>query len=289
LIADKVNDLAGRLMMPQHNEKHIAFFCKALYVFLFIKILYLWPLIGDVLDYKPFGYHSHLSSLLFAPLVLAKINAELFLFSFGLFLIASVVIRVNYITAFVVCWFSISLSRLFLPIINGSDLVLNLFLIIAIVLPINPKLNFRNSDQVQTIVSNVALLFAQIQFALIYLLSGYDKLLSASWRSGAAIDSINNLTFFHNPFITFYLNEVVCVALSWAVIVFEMGFGFLIWEKKFRIPLLVMGIVFHLIIAVVLGVVDFALVMMICYGVYLPFKKTNYSFLAFNPEASYDN
>lgn len=260
-------------MSPQDNARHIALFCKALYAFLLFKILYLWPLVGDVLDYKPFTYNSNLGYLLFAPLVLTKINTELFLGGFALLLVASVIIRVNYISAFIICWFSISLSRLFLPIINGSDLVLNLFLIVAIALPLYPKLPFKNSDQIQKVTSNVALLFAQIQFALIYLLSGYDKLLSASWRSGAAIDSINNLTFFHNPFITFHLNEVVCIVLSWSVIVFEMGFGFLIWVKKFRIPLLVMGILFHLVIAVVLGLVDFALVMMICYGVYLPFKK----------------
>lgn len=266
-------------MYPQHNEKHIALFCKALYVFLLFKIFYLWPLIGDVLDYKPFGYHSYLSYLLFAPLVVTKINAELFLLSFALLLVISIVIRVNYVSAIVVCWLSISLSRLCLPIINGSDLVLNLFLIVAIFLPLRPGFNFRNSDQIQTIISNVALLFAQVQFALIYFLSGYDKLLSASWRSGAAIDSINHLSFFHNPLIILHLNEAVCIALSWSVIVFEMGFGFLIWVKKFRIPLLVMGIIFHLVIAVVLGLVDFALVMMICYGVYLPFKKANYSLL----------
>ncbi|MEQ8361416.1 MAG: HTTM domain-containing protein [Cyclobacteriaceae bacterium] len=279
MIRSKLNDLTGRLMTPQSNEKHTALFCKALYVFLLFKIFYLWPLIGDVLDYKPFGYNSHLSYLLFAPLVLTKINAELFLFSFALLLVISVVIRVNYITAFVVCWFSISLSRLFLPIINGSDLVLNLFLIVAIALPLNPKLNFKNSDQIQRVISNVALLFVQIQFALIYLLSGYDKLLSSSWRSGAAIDSINNLTFFHNPFITLHLNEITCLILSWSVILFEIGFGFLIWAQKFRIPLLTIGIFFHLGIAFVLGLVDFALVMMICYGVYLPFKKTNYTVL----------
>jgi len=279
LIKSKINDLVDRLMSTHDNERHIALFCKALYVFLIFKILYLWPLVGDVLDYKPFTYNSYLSYLLFARLVLTKINTEMFLGCFALLLVVSVIIRSNYISTFVICWVSISLSRLFLPIINGSDLVLNLFLIIAIALPLNPKLNFKNSEHIQTIISNVALLFAQIQFALIYLLSGYDKLLSASWRSGAAIDSINNLTFFHNPFITLHLNEVVCIVLSWSVIVFEIGFGFLIWAEKFRIPLLVMGILFHLVIAVVLGLVDFALVMVICYGVYLPFKKTNYSIL----------
>lgn len=276
----KLDRLVNKLMVSWDNGRHITLFNKALYFFLLLKVLALWSLFGDILSYKPFTYNSTLSYFLFAPLVLAKFHVPLFLTLFIVILIVGISTRINYFLAFIICWFSISLSRLSLPVINGSDLVLNLFLIIAIFLPKYPKHKFKNGEQLQTIISNTALLFAQIQFAMIYFLSGYDKLISASWRSGAAIDSINNLTYFHNPFITLALNEVACLVLSWSVILFELCFPFLIWLKSFKAPLLLIGIFFHLVIAIALGLIDFAIVMVIGYGVYLPFKKENQNYSA---------
>lgn len=268
------NSLIENVLKKQSNEKHLAIFCKALYGFLVLKIIFQWPLVGDLLHYKSFTYNSFLGYLLFAPLILTKIHNYLFFLIFLALLIVSLFLKINYWTAIVISWFSISLSRLFLPIINGSDLVLNLFLLIAIFFPDRPKLPLKNGEHMQIIVSNIALLIAQLQFALIYLLSGYDKLTSTAWRSGAAIDSINHLKFYHNPFFTFELNETSSLLLSWMVILFELAFAFLIWFKPFRTPLLIAGVLFHLVIFFVLGLFDFALVMIICYGVFLPFKKS---------------
>lgn len=265
--------LTTKLTLDRSNHKHVTFFIKCLYAFLLFKIIFLWPLTSDISAYKAFTYTSFLNYFLFAPLALTKINLDLFLYFFVVLIIASLVLRLNYFTGFLICWFSISLSRLFLSIINGSDLVLNLFLMISIVLPTYPKFKREEWVSVQNLISNTALLLAQIQLALIYLLSGYDKLLSPEWRSGAAIASINLLKFYNNPFLTINLNETLSWMLSWSVILFELAFALLIWFNYARKPLLIIGVLFHLVIGIYLGLFDFALVMVICYGVYLPFKK----------------
>ena len=273
-MAKGINAVAGALMRGQNNEWHLALFHKSLYVFLLLKAFYLWPLFGDLLAYKPFAYHSWASYVLFAPLVLTKVHVSLFLALFVVLLATGMALRPNYVTAFLICWFSISLSRLSLPVINGSDLVLNLLLIIAMALPARPRFPSPVGGPIQTAISNMALLFGQVQLTLIYLLSGYDKLMAASWRSGAAIDSINHLVFFHNPLVTVSLNGTACFLLGWSVILFELAFPFLVWFQRFRRKLLVVGLAFHAVIAVVLGLADFALVMVIGYGLYLPFKKS---------------
>lgn len=267
-----------RLPLPQENKKHIAIFCKLLYLFLLFKIFSLWPSLDDVLVYRPFAYNSFISFCLFAPLAIININPEWFLIGFCLLLVLSIVAPLNYFSTFLVFWFSISLSRLFLPVINGSDLVLNLFLLIAIVFPAYPQLKSKIGVDLQNALAGIALFVGQVQLSLIYLLSGYDKLLSPAWRSGASMDSISNLIFFHNPSIITNLNPIICFILSWLVIVFEISFGFLIWIKRIRVVVLIIGVVFHFVIAIVLGLIDFALVMIICYGVFLPFKKVSPGF-----------
>ncbi|HEY5690613.1 MAG TPA: HTTM domain-containing protein, partial [Cyclobacteriaceae bacterium] len=137
----------------------------------------------------------------------------------------------------------------------------------------SPKFKSRKLFEVQVLISNSALLLGQIQMALIYFMSGYDKLTSAAWRSGAAVHSITQLTFFQNPFINLALNEWQCVLLAWLIILFELGFAILIWFRKLRIPMLVMGVIFHLSIVFLLGLADFGILMILCYAVFLPVRK----------------
>ncbi|MEQ8424808.1 MAG: HTTM domain-containing protein, partial [Cyclobacteriaceae bacterium] len=181
--------------------------------------------------------------------------------------------KVNYIVGFLVFWFSLSLTRLIASVGNGSDLVLNIFLFICIFLSTSPKLESRKKPEFQILVSNAALFLGQIQLALIYFLSGYDKLTSAAWQNGAAMHSITNLTFFQNPFLRLELTQLQCLMLSWLIILFELGFSMLIWFKKFRIPFLTMGVIFHFGIVFFLGLADFGIVMIICYLVYIPWDN----------------
>lgn len=273
MIGANLNRLIAYLSQPHDNGRYISFFCKGFYTFLLLKIFFLWPLTKEVLSYKEFTFNSFFSYFLFSPLVLTWFNINLFYLIFVVLLCWGLVTKVNFWTSSAICWFSISLSRLFLQIINGSDLVLNLFLLIAIFFTNNPVLRKESRRQIQTLVSNLSLIVAQIQIALIYLLSGYDKITSSSWRSGGAMDSINHLKFYHNPFISLELSETLSLLLSWSVILFELTFPILVWLKKFRTLVLAIGVLFHFGIAAFLGLVDFGLTMIICYAIFLPFKK----------------
>ena len=134
-----------------------------------------WSTLLDVEIYLPFQFTSWYAYMLYAPLLLLQINVKVYLICFLGLLLFSVLIKANYISAVLIFWFSASLSRFMFPILNGSDLVLNLFLIIAIFLPAQPRLKPAGIIT-QEIISSVAFLFARITLCLIYFLSGYDKL-----------------------------------------------------------------------------------------------------------------
>lgn len=262
-------------LIPERNHFWITVLCKSLYVFLIVKVLLSWSLVQSMLVYYPYVSHSFWGKVAYAPLFLINPFVEMYLICFIVILLFSVFIRINYISAFLICWFSISLSRLTFPISNGSDLILNLFLLIAVFMPVWPSSKHPGKKAFQEHISAIAILFARIELALIYFLSGYDKLISEAWRSGAAIYSVMNLDLYYNPFYKFNSNETVYALLGWGVIIFELGFAVLIWFRNFRNMFLLGGVLFHLYIIVALGLYDFGLLMIITYSVFLPKRNVS--------------
>jgi hypothetical protein len=244
-------------------------FRKGLYVFLILKILLLSGVFQDAIQYTPF-HLTRFSRVAYAPVLLAQYNVYLFRVPFLLLLVAGIIFRHSYYTSFLILWFSVCLSKLTLQITNGSDLVLNLFLMLVIFMEI-PK-NYNASENISRLgtIAGAARLVAQIQLALIYFYSGYNKLLSEAWRSGAAIYSITKLTFFQNPYWAIELKQTSCMVLGWSIIIFEIAFALLIWFKGFRLPLLVAGCLFHLSIIAFIGIPDFGIIMILTYCVFLP-------------------
>ncbi|MFZ1809422.1 MAG: hypothetical protein WAU36_19485 [Cyclobacteriaceae bacterium] len=260
------NDIAK----PKEKLFWISFFCKALYGFLMIKLIFLIPITNDLNEFYPFAFNTTLDAILYAPLKIFQTGHMIFFTLFALLLISGIILEINYFSALFIFWFSFSFSRLTFPINNGSDSVLNLFLMITILLPMKPWL-FSRKWQAQ--LSNAALLLAQIQVALIYFISGYDKIGSQAYRSGAAIHSISNLTFHSNSLIHVSLSEFQCFVISWLIILFELGFSILIWFNKLRVPMLTLGVLFHLGIVFFLGLADFGVVMILCYALFLPIQE----------------
>lgn len=261
------NSLVGYLNHHSENEFFwVSLFRRSLYGFLLLKILLSTSILSEIVLYQPLLLTSKVSWIGYAPLLLLSLDLYFFLGLF-MFLLWIGIVKSNGIISFLILWFSICLSRLMLPIINGSDFVLNLFLLFSIFMSHNRDLA---ASLIARIVSNTSLLIAQIQLALIYFLSGYDKLLSEAWRSGAAVFSILRLEFFQNPYFVFDPSPALCGVLGWAIIVFEVGFAVLIWFKFFRIPLLITGVFFHLSIILFLGLLDFGLLMIVCYTIFLP-------------------
>jgi hypothetical protein len=250
-------------------------FCKTLYLFIFLKIIFSWEVLETISVLDPFYFSSWKSSILYAPLGLVKVNLNFFLIAFLEILLISIFIRINYVSAILILWFSISLSRLLLPVFNGSDLVLNLFLLIAIFLPDSPKIKFPVDEAIQNNLSRWAVMLIRVELALIYFLSGYDKLISEAWQSGVAVHSIINLDFYYNPLFSLQLSGSQFLVISWITILFELVFPVGVWFEKIRPYFLIAGILFHLVIIIFLGLIDFGVLMIISYLIFLPLKNHN--------------
>jgi len=256
-------------LQAEKSEKTFVLFCKSLYVFLIVKIVFLWPVLHDMLAYSPFQFSSAWREVVYAPIRLAQWDLDAFLIAFLVVLLLGLKLRLNYFSSALICWLSFCLSRLTGTLANGSDSILNLFLLIAIGHSYWPAFKTPSLKSSQIMMANFVLLLCRIQLALIYLLSGFNKLTSQAWQSGDAIYSIINLEYFSNPTLAFSFNEPMCTVLAWGVILFELGFSVLIWFKPFRIPMLCMGVCFHIGIIFFLSLPDFGVVMMLTYLLFL--------------------
>lgn len=264
----------------------ITIFCKSLYAFLFLKILFLWPILPGVLKHLPYEFASPLHYFIYAPIKLAQFNLNVFLVSMLLLLLLALLVSVNYFTSALIFWLSFSLSRIAFPVANGSDYVLNLFLFFSIFLSVVPACKSVFLRNAQHIISNFAFLFCRVQLSLIYVLSGFDKLTSNAWRTGDAVFSIVNLEYFINPHLHGAFNESLYGVLAWTVILFELGFPFLIWFKQFRVYALVVGVIFHLGIIFILSLPDFGIVMILTYSLFIPYRNGKNSLLSKGDETA---
>lgn len=264
-------DIGVKRVLLEDSRKELFF--KTLYLFVLIKLWVSWATLESIVEFVPAREYSRVGLVLHAPLQLLNFGVSAFVVVFSLILLTSLLVRLNYISAFLVFWFSVCLSKFLFPVLNGADLVLNLFLLIGLVTPSFPVLKWRGLEEYQKVVSAFGVLFIKVEIALIYFLSGYDKLTTASWRNGNAIFSVANLDYFSNPNFSLQLSGLSAVVVVWIVILFEISFTFFIWFKKFRNYWLIAGVVFHLAIIVFMGLLDFGLVMIISYLIFIPAKK----------------
>jgi hypothetical protein len=257
-----------------HQEAAVNVFCKALYGFLFVKIFFSWQTSALALKYFPVKEPaSVMGQILMAPAMLAVSNFAYFCWIFFAILLTALFIKRNYFTAILIAWGTWNLYKIDFLFSNGSDYILLMLVFLAIPMSSYPRSKNESLFFVQKVAHNTGLVLCQIQVALVYLLSGLDKIQSEMWQTGDAIHYVSKLTFLTNPHLAHLLGpgDLLPFLIAWFTILFELNFVILIWLKEFRGFVLLAGVVFHLAIAIFLSLPDFGLIMLIAY---LPFLTT---------------
>jgi hypothetical protein len=251
-------------------DKNITWFRRCAYLLLLLKMLFILPelsmfykhaisvISGSIFPHK----------LLFLPLVHD--------FYYPYWVLACTVVAFSifnrgavwlYIVVFII---SVNYLLVANRAINSGDRLLNFFIFISIFLRAGSI-----QGSIRQTVNNAALIILQMHFCIFYFLNAYGKLISPFWRDGSSFKAIWHLSYYANPnFIPqWFFNSSLSLVTAWLVMVFELMFPVLIWFKISRKPLLVVGLLFHLGIAVLLSLPDFGLTMAIGYLLFYNFKK----------------
>lgn len=246
-------------------------FFRALVLYTVIKILFVWSISAKMV-------HSHslpnpgsvAGKILLLPTILADRNVHVFYVAALTLLVVAFVLKPYYLIRLLFFYVTFNLYVINLPLSNGSAIVLFMLSFWCILMGRYPAITFKGGGNVQKVVFNLGLVLCQLQIINVYLVSGLDKLLSRTWRSGEAFGYIRQLDYYYNPVLPSVVEGSGWnLILSWCTILFELLFVVLVWNKRTRLPILVAGVFFNLFIWIVLSIPDFALLMTISFIIFL--------------------
>jgi hypothetical protein len=160
------------------------------------------------------------------------------------------------------------------PTLTGGDNLLNQFLFFSCFLSASYLITDSKIKTLKIFIHNMACMAVITQVCLLYFLSGLAKYYSADWLTGAALADLQQIKHFnlYNPGYL-RLPYSFLFLLNYLVMIYQLGFPILIWFKKIKKPILIIGVCMHLYIGFVMGLVEFSLVMLLPYIYFWRFKK----------------
>jgi hypothetical protein len=112
-----------------------------------------------------------------------------------------------------------------------------------------------------------------ITIGIVYLDSFIMKLTSSSWQQGLGLWKPASLPMLINNDLTFLLNnEYLMYIIGYFILLFEAVFVFLFFRKKWRIPFVIIGFIFHLGIIIAFPIPWFGLTLISIYLLLMPVK-----------------
>lgn len=128
----------------------------------------------------------------------------------------------------------------------------------------------KRATQKQGAISHIALRLMQIQLCVVYGYSGLEKLKGTRWWDGSAIWdvlSIGNMQRWDLSFVAHF--PVLLAANVYIVLLWEIYFPALIWQKRFRLWMLAFGFFMHIGIYLFMNLPSFAFMMISLYILFL--------------------
>lgn len=133
-----------------------------------------------------------------------------------------------------------------------------------------------------SVLANFALRLMQVHFCIVYLSSGLSKLQGGAWWNGTALwGTMANPEFaplhleWYEGFIVFlcrnrWLWELVMASGVVFTLVMEIGFPFLVWDRRIRWLMVLGAVLLHMGIAMTMGLMTFGLMMLSLLASFVP-------------------
>jgi len=113
-----------------------------------------------------------------------------------------------------------------------------------------------------------------ISLAPLYFDSAIHKLFSEHWRNGLGAWLPSSHPYYISPLDLSWLLDIEWLqrGIGYTVIAFQFLFPFLFWHRLFRVPLLILGVLFHGGITLSFNIYPFGLGMLVHYALLVPFS-----------------
>jgi len=266
-----IEKFAGYFTDRYHHPESIRIFFKALVAYTLVKTLLIWPVCRSIISFHALSLPRSVPGKIFmAQAYLADKFPDVFFIVSGCFLVLLLIARSTIVLRVLFFWLTFNLYIVGFPMSDGSDVVLFMLAFWSILMVQAAQSDSGITRVTRVTLFNLALVLCQLQVVFIYGVSGFDKMMSETWRTGVAFAYIEHLEFMYNPaFVGVFSSPVWNTVLAWSTILFELAFALLVWNNRMRIPMLVIGTVFHLFIWFVLNLPDFSVIMILSYLIFL--------------------
>jgi hypothetical protein len=177
------------------------------------------------------------------------------------------------VAGLLVYFFAFNLFNRVEYISNGSVTVTYLLLIYLMFMSERniPNLESNKWSYLNRLITNSAFFIAQLQICTVYLTAGLYKLSGEEWIGGSAFYYTLNFEFLSHKLIAnqFFKSDLALYAANYYALGYQVLFPLLVWVKSIKKWLLLTGFILHLGIIVVNGLVDFGLIMMVSYSLFI--------------------
>lgn len=218
--------------------------------------------------------HAHLN--LFNIIGNSHETLYLFFGVYGIALILSIIgfhTRLSLIT--VLCCM-VSLHHRNIWVTSSSETLMRIMMILLVCSPCGHSLSVdaflgrtKNQYKKDRDWAPWALRLMQIQISVVYIWTVWQKLKGETWFDGTAVYYATRFESMKNLPVPYLLDNLAMLKmLTWGTLIIEMALGILVWIKEFRIPVIVLGILFHLGIEYTMCIPFFEWVMIICLTIY---------------------
>lgn len=252
------------------ERKNILWFRRCCYALLLLKMVLIWPILSIFYDHIIILKTNLMLPHKWMFLPVFQDYYSYYWLVLCLIVFYAIISKGSYLLSAII--FIISANYFFLihGATNNGDKLLTLFIFMLIFVKYKAK-----PASVQQMINNLTLLILQLHICLLYLYNVLGKLLQPTWRDGTYFENVWTLPYAANSYFIpdFLTNPNSYFVTSWAVLLFEFAFPVLIWIRRFNKPLLIIGTLFHLGIAIMLSLPDFGLTMIISYILFYNFKK----------------
>jgi hypothetical protein len=268
---------------------NIRLFRKAILIFLLCNTLFLLSysetLYGTNSYFLPFEKYNNIVLDFLNILENPRLAAYWKYFVAGqiISIVACLFLPYKRLFTFFVYFFTMNLYHKTIPIQNAGFNLLVMTLFLLIFMDENANNNkFSFWKTLNITVTNFAVWASRFQVIILYVVATYFKLLGTTWLDGTAFYYIlYNDTYSHPWFKQLLISHgFLTHAITWFALLFQLLFPILIWFKKTKLSMIILGVLFHLMIIIIMGITDFGIIMLIMYLLfYTPEKlKEKFSF-----------
>ncbi len=254
----------------------LTLFRKCIYLFIIINALILLPIADQI--WSPEAYIVHHNP--FQPKLLKVLNimSHPHMNEFYMFFIAAQLVfsifglmgKFPRISALIVWFTTVNLYYCAQPLQTGGSNLLILFLFYMMFV------DEKAQSTLNITITNFAFLACKIQLCVLYFVSAVYKLYGTHWLDGSAIYYVLNIDTYTTPIIKNVINSCswLSLPLTWFTLGFQLLFPIFVWIKKLKPLTLKLGIILHVCIGLIMGLMDFSVIMIIAYVLFFSDERS---------------